>query len=303
MEWDGAWTKRDTVAPKKRFGYNGKEMVEEMDLKLLDYHARHLDPVTGRFLTVDPLGEKYSSLSPYAYVANNPLKYIDPDGRTIIPVHGTWSDIDTWKDLIGIIKVSAKLFNDNTLANSFPWSGANYASSRSEAARSLVAFARSEMKAENFDGQITLVGHSHGGNVSIEAINMMVELKEFNSVKINLLSINTPVRDDYQLTVKAAGRVNHVNVYDPKDPVQSNAGNSVTISPKDGNLYPNGKGWGEYGSSGRTFENARNIQVDNPQGVIKTMPMPSGMLPRIGIGDYHNSHNRVNEWINKKEDK
>lgn len=39
---------------------------------------------TSRFLTVDPLAEKYYSWSPYVYVMNNPLKYIDPDGRKII---------------------------------------------------------------------------------------------------------------------------------------------------------------------------------------------------------------------------
>lgn len=33
-----------------------------------------------RFLTIDPLAEKYYSWSPYVYVMNNPLKYIDPDG-------------------------------------------------------------------------------------------------------------------------------------------------------------------------------------------------------------------------------
>jgi hypothetical protein len=30
---------------------------------------------------MDPLAEKYPSLSPYNYCANNPLKYFDPDGR------------------------------------------------------------------------------------------------------------------------------------------------------------------------------------------------------------------------------
>lgn len=33
-----------------------------------------------RFLTIDPLAEKYYSWSPYVYVMNNPMKYIDPDG-------------------------------------------------------------------------------------------------------------------------------------------------------------------------------------------------------------------------------
>ncbi len=36
------------------------------------------------WLNVDPLAEKYPSLSPYVYVANNPINAIDPDGRDII---------------------------------------------------------------------------------------------------------------------------------------------------------------------------------------------------------------------------
>lgn len=30
---------------------------------------------------MDPLSDKYPNLSPYAYCANNPVKFIDPDGR------------------------------------------------------------------------------------------------------------------------------------------------------------------------------------------------------------------------------
>ena len=37
-----------------------------------------------RYLSIDPLTEKYYSISPYAYCANNPVKFIDPDGRDII---------------------------------------------------------------------------------------------------------------------------------------------------------------------------------------------------------------------------
>jgi RHS repeat-associated protein len=36
------------------------------------------------WLSVDPLAEKYPNMSPYCYVANNPIKYIDPDGREIV---------------------------------------------------------------------------------------------------------------------------------------------------------------------------------------------------------------------------
>ena len=47
------------------------------------------------------------------------------------------------------------------------------------------------------------------------------------------------------------------------------------------------KGTGELGEAGRTFDNAKNISVDNPQGVR---------------GDFHNSHNRTNDWIDKTKD-
>lgn len=44
---------------------------------------RHLtdDPNIGRWLSVDPMADKYPSLSPYVYCANNPLKYVDPSGE------------------------------------------------------------------------------------------------------------------------------------------------------------------------------------------------------------------------------
>ena len=34
-------------------------------------------------MNVDPLAEKYTNISPYAYVANNPVYFVDPDGREI----------------------------------------------------------------------------------------------------------------------------------------------------------------------------------------------------------------------------
>lgn len=40
--------------------------------------------VVARFLAIDPLSEKYYPVSAYAYVANNPILLIDPDGREIV---------------------------------------------------------------------------------------------------------------------------------------------------------------------------------------------------------------------------
>jgi len=47
---------------------------------------------------VDPLAEKYYPISPYAYVANNPLVYIDPDGMRLDWVHDNENDEYVWMD-------------------------------------------------------------------------------------------------------------------------------------------------------------------------------------------------------------
>ena len=70
-----------TSTDAQPYKYNGKELDTKGGLNLYDYGARHYNPVIGRFMTMDPLAEKYYSWSPYAYCMNNPIKYIDPNGQ------------------------------------------------------------------------------------------------------------------------------------------------------------------------------------------------------------------------------
>ena len=49
-----------------------------------DYGARGMYPALMRFTTPDPLAEKYYSISPYAYCGNNPIRFVDIDGKKIL---------------------------------------------------------------------------------------------------------------------------------------------------------------------------------------------------------------------------
>ena len=71
---------------KYRFGFNGKENDDELkgDGNSLDFGARIYDSRLGRWLSLDPLMTKYASLTPYNFCANNPVIFIDPDGKKIV---------------------------------------------------------------------------------------------------------------------------------------------------------------------------------------------------------------------------
>ena len=72
------------VSAVNRYKFNGKEEQTVGDLGMLDYGARMYQAGIGRWFVPDPLAEKYYSVSPYAYCNNNPIRYMDPDGRQIV---------------------------------------------------------------------------------------------------------------------------------------------------------------------------------------------------------------------------
>ena len=65
------------IIPK--YSFNAKELDEETGMYY--YEARYYKPPV--FTSRDPMFEKYFWMTPYAYCANNPVKYVDPDGREI----------------------------------------------------------------------------------------------------------------------------------------------------------------------------------------------------------------------------
>ena len=61
------------------YRFSGKELDQETGLSY--FGARYYDPKYSFWLSIDPLAEKFPSMSPYNFCFNNPLRVVDPDGR------------------------------------------------------------------------------------------------------------------------------------------------------------------------------------------------------------------------------
>ena len=83
----GPIAKYSTATSIQPVKYQGKEWGASKGLNLYDFGARRYDPATGRWLSQDPLSEKYYAHSPYLFCAANPVKFVDPDGKRIYIRH------------------------------------------------------------------------------------------------------------------------------------------------------------------------------------------------------------------------
>ena len=71
-----------TSGYNERFTFTGKERDEETGYGY--FGARYMDyELMTMWLSVDPMADKYPSISPYAYCAWNPVKLVDPDGKEL----------------------------------------------------------------------------------------------------------------------------------------------------------------------------------------------------------------------------
>ena len=73
-----------TQLTANRWRFGGKEEQDgAFGVAYSDFGARFLASGTAGWTSIDPLAEKYYSVSPYAYCNNNPVKFVDPEGRKI----------------------------------------------------------------------------------------------------------------------------------------------------------------------------------------------------------------------------
>ena len=100
-----------TNESQQRYKYNGKEFDELHGLNTYDYGARQYAPLLPLWDRVDPLAEKYYGVSPYAYCANNPVIFVDPDGRKFDFSKMTKGEYQSYLGQINLLRRASPLFN------------------------------------------------------------------------------------------------------------------------------------------------------------------------------------------------
>ena len=99
------------------YKFNGKELDEETGLYY--YGARYMDPKISMWLGVDPLREKYPSVTGYCYTMDNPIGLMDPTGMA--PKYPTIKETivygmkhsRTFKKLLSLAGITLKNYDQN----------------------------------------------------------------------------------------------------------------------------------------------------------------------------------------------
>ena len=77
------WNTASLPVADNRYRFSGKEDQAFVGLPFSDYGTRMYDSERMRWLTQDPLMEKYYSIGQYNYCAGNPVKFMDKDGKKL----------------------------------------------------------------------------------------------------------------------------------------------------------------------------------------------------------------------------
>jgi len=210
---------RNANAEDYRYGFNGKEKDDEVSGSgnSYEYGFRIYNPRIAKFLSVDPLTKSYPELTPYQFASNTPIWAIDLDGLEAFFIHGTNHGADVWQEniLLDTKEAILELVNYKTVDDDFSWkvmtseikkvkkSGKvklehnkllnyqfNDLDNRIEASDLLVDYIVSYREFyKTKDEEITLIGYSHGGNVSIMAAQ---KLFDKYGIIVNIVTVNTP---------------------------------------------------------------------------------------------------------------
>jgi len=180
------------------YGFDGKENDNEVmgQGNWQDYGARMYNPRLGRFPNPDSKAKLYPMLSTYQFASNTPIQAVDLDGKEAFIVHGT-TQTETGVHITPEAKKELMRITGNTkIDDKFRWNAPlhNNSMMRNISANQLVKhivktrMAMIKNRDITEDESISLIGYSHGGNVSIQAARKLGKM----GIKVNLVTLSTP---------------------------------------------------------------------------------------------------------------
>lgn len=197
------------------------------------------DPRLGRFFAVDPLASKYPHNSPYAFSENRVIDGVELEGLEVVLIHGTRqsdSRIFDTETVDQFMRVGGNTFADYK----FSWGNLSKLTNSRHYERKIAAsmlaihVLNTRMRAISQgyiskDEPITLVGYSHGGNIAIQAADLIYEN---TGLKVQIITIATPAYNDGSVEDPGTkeGISKHIHLYSEFDEVDGYAGGNETYN-------------------------------------------------------------------------
>ncbi len=270
--------------PENLYKFQGQE--EQTELGWIQFKWRNHDPALGRFFNIDPLADKYVHNSTYAFSENKVTAHVELEGLEAFSIHGTNSNPSTFDNLSD--SDIQNLSGNQSVNRDFAWPEGTNGLSNDQADRTVAATALAEHVMGNLaEGEgITLIGHSHGGNVAIQAVDMILEaLNEAGDGRsVNLITIATPAyngADDPENPANTSA-ASHTQYYSESDAVQTTLANAVGSK-----------------TASRTYDNPgiNNVRVNDTKTVKMADPLNPGMtktttIPQYGSIESHSIHQK-----------